>query len=327
MPNTEADRFIHVVAGLIRHPREPSKIFITRRKKGTHLEDLWEFPGGKLEPGEARFHGLQRELEEEIGIHVYSAIPFQSLFHRYKEKKIFLDVWEVKSFSGRAEGVEGQEVCWVSVDELEKYSFPDADIPILNALKLPGELLITPDMPEQHEESFVQQFERLMQSHHYPLVQFRSHHLKDKNYAGVAQQLNSICAENKAQLIISRPLLKSLRSKLFDEFYWRHLNSSILQSLKSRPFDDALKLSASCHDQDEIRMAERLDCNLGLLSTVRETHSHPGRTAKGWFQLKKMIQKSSLPIYCLGGVRRKDFSTSRFQGAIGVAGISDFWGV
>lgn len=327
MQNTEVDRYIHVVAGLIRHPHDASKIFITKRKKGSHLEDLWEFPGGKLEPGEPRFRALKRELEEETGIVVHSAIPFKSLFHRYKEKKIFLDVWEVKSFSGQACGQEGQEVAWISLDELAGYSFPEADIPILKALPLPRELLITPDMPDQHEDAFLQQFDRLMQRHHYPLVQFRSHHLKDKLYADVALRLNEVCAKYQAQLIISRPALKSLKAKFFDDFHWRHLNSSILQSLKSRPFDDGINMSASCHDSEEIRMAERLHCNLGLLSTVRETQSHPGRTAKGWFQLKKIIRRSSLPIYCLGGVRRRDFSTSRFQGAIGVAGISDFWSV
>lgn len=325
MPNIAADQAIHVVAGLIRHPHDASKIFISRRQSGTHLEHLWEFPGGKVNSGEARFHALKRELEEETGIRVQAAIPFQSLFHRYPEKQVFLDVWEVLSFSGEAEGVEGQEVSWVSVDELHNYTFPEADIPVLNALSLPRELLITPDMPEQHEDSFVQQFEQLANRRHYPLVLFRSHHLDDKTYAGMAERLNKICNTNGQKLIISRSTLKRLRSKLFDDYEWRHLNSSILQALSSNPFDETVKLSASCHDKEELKMAERLGCDFALLSTVRETSSHPGRKAKGWYQMKKLIQPSKVPVYTLGGVRRTDFSTSRFQGAIGVAGISDFW--
>lgn len=327
MPNIAADRVVHVVAGLIRHPHDESKVFVSRRKKGTHLEDLWEFPGGKLQPGEARFHALKRELEEEIGIQVHSAIPFQSLFHRYREKHIFLDVWEVKSFSGQAEGLEGQEVCWAAVKDLHDYSFPEADIPVLNALTLPGELLITPDMPEQHEESFLQQFEQLTQRRHYPLVLFRSHHLDDKTYASVAHKLNKFCKTNQQKLIISRPTLKRLKAKEFEDFDWRHLNSSILQSLKDRPFGKGIKISASCHDKEEIKMAERIGCDFALLSTVRDTSSHPGRKPKGWYKINKLIQHSRLPVYTLGGVRRRDFSISRFQGAIGVAGISDFWTV
>lgn len=125
---------VHVVAGVIRHPKNPSKLFFTRRRKGQHLEDLWEFPGGKVEAGESRFHALQRELREETGIQVHSAQPFHALFHQYKDKTIYLDVWEVKHFSGRAHGKEGQESEWVLLEDLAEYKFPEADLPVLNTL-------------------------------------------------------------------------------------------------------------------------------------------------------------------------------------------------
>ncbi len=136
MPSTEvkAPPPIHVVAGLIRDPENSSRIFFTRRKKGQHLQDLWEFPGGKVESGESRFQALQRELKEEIGIQVDSAIPYQSLVHHYEDKTILLDVWEIKRFSGRAHGREGQEAAWVNLDDLYLYIFPDADLPILKLL-------------------------------------------------------------------------------------------------------------------------------------------------------------------------------------------------
>ncbi|MBT3203236.1 MAG: 8-oxo-dGTP diphosphatase MutT [Gammaproteobacteria bacterium] len=136
MPNTEAKvpLPVHVVAGVIRHPENSSRLFFTRRQKGQHLQDLWEFPGGKVESGESRFQALQRELKEEIGIQVHSALPFQSLVHHYEDKIIFLDVWEIKLFSGRAYGREGQEIAWVNLDELNLYTFPEADLPILKSL-------------------------------------------------------------------------------------------------------------------------------------------------------------------------------------------------
>ena len=86
-----------------------------------------------------------------------------------------------------------------------------------------------------------------------------------------------------------------------------------------------LILSASCHDDLELRKAQRLGCQFALLSMVRDTSSHPGRHGKGWFRIKQMIHKTSLPVYALGGVHRRDLCVARFQGAIGVAGISDFW--
>jgi len=323
MPNIEVST-IPVVAGLIRHP-EKTEVFVTRRKEGQHLENLWEFPGGKVEDGESRFHALKRELMEEVGIQVISAQPFHSVIHHYSDKNIHLDVWEVTDFTGNPHGREEQQACWLNVADLTQYPFPDADIPVLKALSLPAELLITPDLTEQYMDSYVQQFENLMNKHCYPLVLFRSHHLKDKTYQEVALRMEDICNKNKAELIISRPSVKGLESKLFSSFRRRHLNSIALTELVANPFDESVICSASCHDVEELKMAEKLNCDFALLSSVRKTLSQPGRTAKGWYQFNKLTMQTKLPVYALGGIRRKDISVARYLGAIGVAGISDFW--
>ncbi len=341
MPNTEVKKkhkpksvskpvpivYTHVVAGIIKDSIDPQKLLITRRKKGQHLEHLWEFPGGKVEPGESRFLALQRELHEELGIRVTAADPFQSIYHRYADKNIHLDVWEIKHFVGEAHGREGQEYEWVNIKDLSAYDFPEADEPLLKALQLPPRLLITPDMPEEHEATYVDQFSQLMERRLYPLVLFRSHHLDDQRYADVAQKLNTICQKEKSELIIHRPSLKSLQANYFETYQRRHLSSYILQSLQTQPFDESIKISASCHDVAELKMAERLDCHFALMSTIRDTQSHPGRRAKGWLGLKNMIDRTHLPVYALGGVKRKDVCIARFQGSVGVAGITDFWSV
>ena len=325
MPNTAADSYLHVIAALIRHPADADKVLISRRPKGKHLEDLWEFPGGKMERGESRFQALQREIHEELGIHVITAQPFQSVFHRYQDKNIHLDVWELVKYHGQPEGREGQEIQWVSLNDLSSFEFPDADKPILSAMGLPSELLITPDVSEEHEDAFIDQFDNLMNKHPYPLVQFRAHHLDNERYAAIAARMSKACEENGAQLIISRPKLKQLQDKQFKRYQWRHLNSAILQSITENPFASDVMLTASCHDRAELNMAERIGCRFALLSTVRETGSHPGRKAKGWYQLRQLISGANIPVYALGGVRRRDFCVARFQGAVGVAGITDFW--
>lgn len=327
MPNIDPEegQFIHVVAALIRHPEEADKIFITQRKSGQHLENLWEFPGGKVEKGEAPYHALKRELLEEVGIDINSAQPFQSVHHRYPDKSIFLDVWQVKSYSGKAHGRENQNCQWVSISDLDDYEFPEADIPILKALDLPPVLLITPDVSLKHQDSFLQQFERVMNSHPYDQVLFRSPQLDDEQYTQIAQQMEQISKPHKSNIIIHRNRLKSLKHKSFDSFRSRHLNSYLLNSITARPFDDSIVLSASCHDQTELKLAERFECKFAMLSMVRETTSHPGRSAKGWYGFNRLATRSSLPIYALGGVKRQDYCVASFQGAIGVAGISDFW--
>ncbi len=326
MPNIVAERFIHVMAAVIRHPERPQQILITRRKKGQHLENLWEFPGGKLEPGETRFHALKRELTEELGIQILAAAPLLSVRHKYPDRGILLDVWEVTDFHGSATGMEDQELCWVSPEELSRYEFPEADQPVITALSLPPKLLITPDLTGT-QKGYLEHFERLMTLHPYARVLFRSHNLADDVYSRVARQMQKVTRTHNATLVISRPGLTSLQARSFKAFNCIHLNSISLQALRENPFAKDIRLSASCHDAAELRNAERLGCDFALLSTVRDTPSHPGRPAKGWSGFAALASRCRIPVYALGGVRRRDLCVARYQGALGVAGISDFWTV
>ena len=97
---------IHVMAAVIRDAER--RILIAKRPDDAHQGGLWEFPGGKLEPGESRLEALQRELHEELGITVQQARPLIDLQHNYPDKHIRLDVWEVSEFTGTAHGAEGE---------------------------------------------------------------------------------------------------------------------------------------------------------------------------------------------------------------------------
>lgn len=325
MRNTEVKTAIHVVAGIIRHPKNPSRIFFTQRKKGQHLEDLWEFPGGKVEAGESGFHALRRELEEETGIFVHSALPFHSLTHNYHDKKIFLDVWEVKLYSGYAHGKEGQQSKWLGLNDFDEYPFPDADLPVLKALSLPSKLLITPDIFESSLERSLLHFYNLMKTHPYELVLFRSDQLVDKSYFEIASELKHISDKSNAEIIISRPDLDSLKSRSSDPFKRRHLNSQLLRTTFSSPFDESISLSSSSRDKLELEKSEKLNCDFSLLSAVKQTATYAGRPVHGWYQFRKMTMQSRIPIFALGGVEQKDLAGARFQGAVGVAGTSKFW--
>lgn len=101
------------------------------------MEGFWEFPGGKRIAGETRRTALDRELAEELGIEVRTAVPLLELVHEYPDKTVHLDVWRVLDFRGVPHAREGQELRWLAVPELEQLPFLPADRPILAAL---GEL-------------------------------------------------------------------------------------------------------------------------------------------------------------------------------------------
>lgn len=110
------------------------EILIARRPETAHQGGLWEFPGGKLEPGEAAVTALKRELMEELGIDILKYQPWKKISHDYPDKQVLLDVWKVHEFSGQAHGREGQQVRWCSVSKLHEHPFPAANQPIIASL-------------------------------------------------------------------------------------------------------------------------------------------------------------------------------------------------
>lgn len=125
---------IHVVAlALI---GENSQVLVSQRPKDKDLGGLWEFPGGKLENGEAPFEGLKREIKEELDYDLKSAKPLKSLHHNYPDFSVFLDVWVAYDVQADVHSAEGQPIRWVSFDELQKLKMPEAGKPILKALEL-----------------------------------------------------------------------------------------------------------------------------------------------------------------------------------------------
>jgi 8-oxo-dGTP diphosphatase len=130
---------VHVVAAALTDAA--GQVLIAQRPAGTHLAGYWEFPGGKLEPGEEPRAGLARELREELGILMGDPRPLMRLRHAYPEREVLLDVWVVRDFRGEPQGLDGQALRWCSQDELNTVPLLPADGPIVRALRLPERLL------------------------------------------------------------------------------------------------------------------------------------------------------------------------------------------
>jgi len=123
---------IQVAAGLILHE---GRYLIAQRKVGVHLGGLWEFPGGKCEPGEALEDCLRRELREELGIEITTLVPFHIIRHEYPEKTVELHFFHCSIRDGQAQALDCEEIRWVAPEELTKYEFPEADRPLIQALQ------------------------------------------------------------------------------------------------------------------------------------------------------------------------------------------------
>jgi len=124
---------LHVVVGVITDPQ--NQILVARRPAHVDQGNLWEFPGGKVEDGEAVYDALCRELKEELNLDVLSATPFLKVNHDYPKYSVMLDTWRVEKYGGDIKGAEGQAIRWVSLKELKGLSVPAGSQSIIDGLE------------------------------------------------------------------------------------------------------------------------------------------------------------------------------------------------
>ena len=132
-----APNVIPVAAGLVFHH---GKLLITQRRPGDHLGGLWEFPGGKVEPGETFQHCLKRELREELGIEIDIGDEIEEITHAYPEKTVRLRFFHCALRSGEARPIHCHALAWVTCQELAQYAFPAADERLLKTLQIAAHL-------------------------------------------------------------------------------------------------------------------------------------------------------------------------------------------
>jgi 8-oxo-dGTP diphosphatase len=113
-----------------------NRVLIAQRPEGKQLAGLWEFPGGKIEPGERPEQALIRELREELGIVVKEAClaPLTFASHGYQDFHLLMPLYACRRWEGQIAAHEGQRLIWVEVLKLRDYPMPPADEPLIPAL-------------------------------------------------------------------------------------------------------------------------------------------------------------------------------------------------
>jgi len=313
---------IHVVAAAIFNSR--GEVLLARRPDHLHQGGLWEFPGGKVEPGESVIAALARELDEELGIVPQRPRPLIRIRHDYPDKSVLLDVWRVAAYGGQAVGREGQPLCWVAPDSLPTYAVPAANRAIISAVRLPATYLITPD-PGGDTRLFLHQLRSTLEQG-VRLVRLRAWAIETQAYRELAQQVLVLCHAFQAQLLLSgrtETVLEHMSEIAADGL---HLSSRQLLELSQRPVAEDVWLAASCHDLQQLEKARSLGVDFVTLSPLLPTRSHANASPMGWGQFKVLVDQATMPVYALGGMTIDDLQEVRQYGAQGIAAISSLWG-
>ncbi|MCP4994721.1 MAG: Nudix family hydrolase [Gammaproteobacteria bacterium] len=308
---------IHVAVAVIEDAS--GRILLTRRPEHVHQGGLWEFPGGKVESGETLSQALKREICEELGIDVSTHYPLIKIKHAYPDRTVLLDVHRISAWSGSPEGLEGQPLAWVSLEDISHYPLPEADRPIVSALSLPDLYLITGGDPSNREQ-FLGRLERSLERG-VKLVQFRAPDLPEGEYLELAASCVTRCHRHNARILLNADPGRVGQVGADGV----HINSLRLQSLNRRPLERGKLVAASCHNLLELQKAVALGLDFALLSPVLPTASHPEAVPLGWPSFQQQVSEVNLPVYALGGMSPKALEQARENGGQGIAAIRGLW--
>lgn len=133
MPRAPELTRIEVAAGILRD--EAGRVLLAERAGDAAFAGLWEFPGGKLDPGERPAEALKRELREELGIEVSTCRHLLSLDHDYPDRAVRLHFYLVEQWGGPVRAATGQRLRWTPLDAVEASELLPADAPVIDALR------------------------------------------------------------------------------------------------------------------------------------------------------------------------------------------------
>ena len=309
----KSSKYLHVAVGVIKD--RDGRILISLRHDAAHQGGLWEFPGGKVDSGEAVEQALVRELREELDISVQEIVPLIEIKHQYTDLNVLLDVWTVTLFSGEPSGLEGQTIKWVSPEQLTTYTFPEANYPIITAARLPAEYAILNGVDEH---DLLRDLNTILDND-VKLIQARIKLLSAIAVMRFFELAIPLCKEKGATLLVNSDVTNA--DKINADGI--HLTARDLLTCRQRPAGYAW-VAASCHNQMELQHAELIGVDFVVLAPVLPTKTHPDTAPMGWEKFKQLTAMVNIPVFALGGMTKQDKYFSQLSGAQGIAGITAF---
>ena len=297
---------IEVAAAVIERP--DGTFLLAQRPPGKVYAGYWEFPGGKVEPGEAAEQALARELHEEIGIEVERAYPWITREYVYPHGHVRLNFFRVVSWKGEPHPREDQAIAWQALNGAMAAPMLPANAPVLAALALPREYAIT-DAAHMGIAPMLAALERRLEQG-LRLVQVREPGLDERSRELFTTQVIGLAHRYRCHVLV-----KSAHAGADG----MHCTAADLMRMPVRPAGIA---AASCHTRDELERAMALGFDFVVVGPVLEKRD---ASPLGWERFAELIRGASIPVYAIGGIHANDLQRAWRAGAHGIAMIRGSW--
>jgi len=293
------------------------QVLLGQRPFPKSWEGWWEFPGGKIKKNETFVDALYREIYEEIGIKITKFKKWVTRQYSYDNLDVTLQFFKVYKWDGEITPKENQKLVWTNLKNPNVSPILPANLFIQNAFDLPSYYAIT-NLSESPKKLFLKQLQEKIDNG-LEMIQIREKDISFEELKKFSKEVIKICKPQGVKVIINSYI--NLAHELKADGV--HLTSKDLNSIKKIPQN--LIVSASCHTQKDIDIAEKIKIHFIVLSTVKKTLSHPDMKPMGWNKFRKIANKVNIPIYALGGLGIEDYQIALENGAIGIASQRSIW--
>ncbi len=312
---TDARPLVDVVCAVIQKPN--GEFLLARRPAGKVYAGYWEFPGGKVEPGESTAHATTRELDEELGIIVEESFSWLTRKFSYPHAHVRLHFRRVTRWRNEPHGRENQSVAWQRLSNITVSPLLPANGAVLAALALPTIYGITRAEDLGEVEMLLRL--KLALAKGLRLIQVREKKWPRDRVAEFSEQVIALARRFEAKVLLNGDwnLARAINADGI------HLTAKQLVALQERP--DIALCAASCHNERELLQAENLGLDFVVLGPVFSTPSHPASQTLGWDRFAELTRNCSLPTFALGGLSADQQETARQHGGHGLAMLRNAW--
>ena len=291
---------------------------LAQRPEGKPYAGYWEFPGGKVEPGESLEQAIGREIREELGLEISAAYPWLTRTHVYEHAAVRLHFMRVREWRGEPRGLDGQRFAFQFPGQETVMPMLPANGPILQAVALPQTMGVT----QAHSlriDNFIIRLEAAL-TKGLRLVQVREKEMAPAQLQMLARAVAQRCHAHGARVLINGDLALA-RDVQADGV---HLTAAQLLKTLTRPAFDLV--GASVHTRAELDHAVRLGCDFAVLGPVLPTSTHPGAPGISWSGFEALARDAPIPVFAIGGLHAGDlYPTAWRHSAHGIAMLRGAW--